>query len=153
MRSDVVKVRLMTDKHHKFSGALDCARKVLLHEGPMAFYKGFSMCWGRVSCSPDIFMRLEQATNSHAARDAHYCQLPRLRTDASSVRRWTFVALGFWTGPHTDMRAHLSNVSIFLHPNDHDLRSGSRDLSCEGVCRIFVSTPCLYVSFVVSVRT
>lgn len=47
--ADVVKVRLMTDKHHEFKGAIDCARKVLLHEGPMAFYKGFSMCWGRVS--------------------------------------------------------------------------------------------------------
>ncbi|KAH8079444.1 mitochondrial carrier [Cristinia sonorae] len=45
---DVVKVRLMTDKHHQFKGALDCARQVLLHEGPMAFYKGFSMCWGRL---------------------------------------------------------------------------------------------------------
>ncbi|TCD71641.1 hypothetical protein EIP91_007388 [Steccherinum ochraceum] len=45
---DVVKVRLMTDKHHEFKGALDCAGKVLLHEGPMAFYKGFSMCWGRL---------------------------------------------------------------------------------------------------------
>jgi len=48
---DVVKVRLMTDKTHQFKSALDCAAKVLTHEGPMAFYKGFSMCWGRVSAS------------------------------------------------------------------------------------------------------
>ncbi|KAI0812478.1 mitochondrial carrier [Irpex lacteus] len=43
---DVVKVRLMTDKHRKFRGLLHCAGQVLTHEGPMAFYKG-SGCAGR----------------------------------------------------------------------------------------------------------
>ncbi|KAI0093315.1 mitochondrial carrier [Irpex rosettiformis] len=45
---DVVKVRLMTDKHRQFSGMVHCARQVLTHEGPMAFYKGFGMCWARL---------------------------------------------------------------------------------------------------------
>ncbi|KAI0700904.1 mitochondrial carrier [Cytidiella melzeri] len=45
---DVVKVRLMTDKHRQFKGILHCAGKVLSHEGPMAFYKGFGMCWARL---------------------------------------------------------------------------------------------------------
>ncbi|THH29191.1 hypothetical protein EUX98_g4993 [Antrodiella citrinella] len=45
---DIVKVRLMTDKHHQFTSALNCAAKIMRNEGPMAFYKGFSMCWGRL---------------------------------------------------------------------------------------------------------
>ena len=38
----------MTDKHRQFNGLLHCARQVLTQEGPMAFYKGFGMCWARV---------------------------------------------------------------------------------------------------------
>ncbi|KAH9014170.1 mitochondrial carrier domain-containing protein [Lactarius deliciosus] len=45
---DVVKVRVMNDKEHKFGNVLDCVRTMLRQEGPMAFYKGFSMCWARV---------------------------------------------------------------------------------------------------------
>ena len=46
---DVVKVRLMNDKHRHIEGVVHCIKNILLHEGPMAFYKGFGMCWGRVS--------------------------------------------------------------------------------------------------------
>lgn len=45
---DVVKVRLMNDKTRQFGSALDCAKKIFVGEGPMAFYKGFSMCWMRL---------------------------------------------------------------------------------------------------------
>lgn len=45
---DVVKVRLMTDKHRQINGVVHCVKNILLHEGPLAFYKGFGMCWGRV---------------------------------------------------------------------------------------------------------
>lgn len=45
---DVVKVRLMTDKHRQLNGVFHCVKTILVNEGPMAFYKGFSMCWGRV---------------------------------------------------------------------------------------------------------
>ena len=47
-RVDVVKVRVMNDKERKFKSVLDCVRTMLRQEGPMAFYKGFSMCWARV---------------------------------------------------------------------------------------------------------
>ncbi|KAH9174226.1 mitochondrial carrier [Lactarius sanguifluus] len=45
---DVVKVRVMNDKERKFGSVLDCVRTMLRQEGPMAFYKGFSMCWARL---------------------------------------------------------------------------------------------------------
>ncbi|KAH8976995.1 mitochondrial carrier domain-containing protein [Lactarius hatsudake] len=47
-RVDVVKVRVMNDKEHKFGNVLDWVQTMLRQEGPMAFYKGFSMCWARV---------------------------------------------------------------------------------------------------------
>ena len=46
--ADVVKVRLMTDKTKQFHGVVHCVRTILVNEGPLAFYKGFGMCWGRV---------------------------------------------------------------------------------------------------------
>lgn len=45
---DVVKVRVMNDKERKYRNVLDCVRTMLKQEGPMAFYKGFSMCWARL---------------------------------------------------------------------------------------------------------
>lgn len=45
---DVVKVRLMTDKNRQLHGVMHCVKTILVNEGPMAFYKGFSMCWGRL---------------------------------------------------------------------------------------------------------
>ncbi|KAI0779878.1 hypothetical protein C8Q74DRAFT_1456295 [Fomes fomentarius] len=44
---DVVKVRLMNDKTHQYKGTFDCIRQVIVHEGPLGFYKGFGMCWAR----------------------------------------------------------------------------------------------------------
>ncbi len=49
---DVIKVRLMNDKKHEFKNAFDCVRQVLAREGPFGFYKGFGMCWARVSVFP-----------------------------------------------------------------------------------------------------
>jgi hypothetical protein len=45
---DVVKVRLMTDKNRQLNGVMHCVKTILVNEGPIAFYKGFGMCWGRV---------------------------------------------------------------------------------------------------------
>ncbi|KAI0093377.1 mitochondrial carrier [Irpex rosettiformis] len=45
---DVVKVRSMTDKTKQFHGVVHCIRTILVNEGPLAFYKGFGMCWGRL---------------------------------------------------------------------------------------------------------
>lgn len=38
----------MTDKNRQLNGVVHCVKTILVNEGPMAFYKGFSMCWGRV---------------------------------------------------------------------------------------------------------
>jgi len=45
---DVVKVRLMNDKERKINGVLDCVKTIMTREGPMAFFKGFGMCWARL---------------------------------------------------------------------------------------------------------
>lgn len=45
---DVVKVRLMNDRAHAYRGALHCTASLLANEGPLALYKGFTMCWLRL---------------------------------------------------------------------------------------------------------
>ncbi|OBZ67198.1 Mitochondrial substrate carrier family protein ucpB [Grifola frondosa] len=45
---DVVKVRLMNDKSRELNGVLDCVKKIMIQEGPLAFFKGFGMCWARL---------------------------------------------------------------------------------------------------------
>ncbi|EIN11785.1 mitochondrial carrier [Punctularia strigosozonata HHB-11173 SS5] len=45
---DVIKVRLMNDKDHKYRGTMDCVRSIVTKEGPLALYKGFGMCWARL---------------------------------------------------------------------------------------------------------
>ncbi|BGP53618.1 hypothetical protein JCM8202v2_001185 [Rhodotorula sphaerocarpa] len=45
---DVVKVRMMTDSSGTYRNALHCAATTLKNEGPLAFYKGFSMCFWRL---------------------------------------------------------------------------------------------------------
>jgi hypothetical protein len=44
-------VRIHGDKERRYKGAFDCVRTTLRNEGPLAFYKGFSMTWARVSGS------------------------------------------------------------------------------------------------------
>lgn len=48
---DVIKVRVHSDKERRYKGVFDCVRIMLKNEGPLAFYKGFGMCWARVSLS------------------------------------------------------------------------------------------------------
>ncbi|KAG0099517.1 hypothetical protein BGZ93_007275 [Podila epicladia] len=51
---DTVKVRYMNQQFNAqgkgalYSSAIDCAVKTISHEGPMALYKGFLMCWLRL---------------------------------------------------------------------------------------------------------
>ncbi|KAG8696356.1 hypothetical protein FRC08_007217 [Ceratobasidium sp. 394] len=46
---DVIKVRLMNDRAREYNGILDCIIKTIRNEGPLGYYKGFGMCWIRVS--------------------------------------------------------------------------------------------------------
>jgi hypothetical protein len=39
LQTDVIKVRLMNDKDHRYKGVTDCVRSITMHEGPLAFYK------------------------------------------------------------------------------------------------------------------
>ncbi|CAE6529868.1 unnamed protein product [Rhizoctonia solani] len=45
---DVIKVRLMNDHERMYRGVSDCIIKTLRKEGPLAYYKGFGMCWIRL---------------------------------------------------------------------------------------------------------
>ena len=60
--TDVVKVRVMNDKERQFKGISDCVRTFLRKEGPLAFYKGFGMCWARVRRNlkflPETYVRV-----------------------------------------------------------------------------------------------
>lgn len=39
----------MNDKERQYRGVSDCVKQMLQNEGPKAFFKGFGMCWARVS--------------------------------------------------------------------------------------------------------
>ncbi|KAF8313201.1 mitochondrial carrier [Clavulina sp. PMI_390] len=45
---DVIKVRIMNDTTSRYRGILHCVSDVFRFEGPLAFYKGFGMCWARL---------------------------------------------------------------------------------------------------------
>ncbi|THH08900.1 hypothetical protein EW146_g8845 [Bondarzewia mesenterica] len=45
---DVVKVRVMNDNGRQYRSVSDCIKKIVTKEGPMAFFKGFGMCWARL---------------------------------------------------------------------------------------------------------
>ncbi|GAA5854756.1 hypothetical protein JCM8547_004060 [Rhodosporidiobolus lusitaniae] len=63
---DVIKVRMMTDKTGQYSNAIHCAALLLKNEGPLAFMKGFSMCFARLwphsLVSLVVFEQLRKAT-------------------------------------------------------------------------------------------
>ena len=39
----------MNDSERVYKGVPDWVRTIMRREGPLAFYKGFGMCWARVS--------------------------------------------------------------------------------------------------------
>ena len=51
----------MTDKHRQLEGVFHGVKTILENEGPMAFYKGFSMCWARLGTHTMVsFLVFEQ---------------------------------------------------------------------------------------------
>ncbi|BGP37543.1 hypothetical protein JCM10450v2_001458 [Rhodotorula kratochvilovae] len=67
---DVVKVRVMNDRTGQYRGAIHCAALLLKNEGPLAFYKGFSMCfwrlWPHSLVSLVVFEQLRKAVGMTA---------------------------------------------------------------------------------------
>ncbi|KAG9114444.1 hypothetical protein FRC07_007649, partial [Ceratobasidium sp. 392] len=55
---DVIKVRLMNDRARAYNGILDCILKTTHNEGPLAFYKGFGMCWIRLGSHTTLTLLL-----------------------------------------------------------------------------------------------
>ncbi|KAG9114433.1 hypothetical protein FRC07_007665, partial [Ceratobasidium sp. 392] len=55
---DVIKVRLMNDRARTYNGILDCILKTTHNEGPLAFYKGFGMCWIRLGSHTTLTLLL-----------------------------------------------------------------------------------------------
>ena len=45
---DVVKTRFMNSKSGQYKGAIDCAVRMMMQEGPAAFYKGFVPSFSRL---------------------------------------------------------------------------------------------------------
>ncbi|TNY19132.1 mitochondrial carrier domain-containing protein [Rhodotorula diobovata] len=67
---DVIKVRIMSDKTGQYRGSVHCAALLLKNEGPLAFYKGFSMCfwrlWPHSLVSLVVFEQLRKAVGMTA---------------------------------------------------------------------------------------
>lgn len=67
----MVKVRLMNDKKHEYKGTFDCVRQIMVKEGVFGFYKGFGMCWARVSYS-HIYIKLEMLMLQNIAWNTYH---------------------------------------------------------------------------------
>nr|CAD7418288.1 unnamed protein product [Timema poppensis]CAD7573856.1 unnamed protein product [Timema californicum] len=58
---DVVKTRYMNSTQGEYKGAVDCAVRMLVQEGPAAFYKGFTPSFCRlVSWNIVLWITYEQ---------------------------------------------------------------------------------------------
>lgn len=74
----------MNDKERQFKGVLDCVKTIMVKEGPLAFWKGFTMCWARVSFF--LYFFLARFSLCALARDAYYSQLYCFRACQAPVR-------------------------------------------------------------------
>lgn len=72
----------MTDKNRQLNGVFHGAKTILMNEGPMAFYKGFSMCWARVRLL--VISDVPRILMLRAARDTYSRQLPHFRGAAKA---------------------------------------------------------------------
>ncbi|CAE6427480.1 unnamed protein product [Rhizoctonia solani] len=63
---DVIKVRLMNDHERMYRGVTDCVIKTLRKEGPLAYYKGFSMCWVRLGSHTTLTLLLYEQLRAWA---------------------------------------------------------------------------------------
>jgi solute carrier family 25 uncoupling protein 8/9 len=71
----------MNDKDRQLNGVVDCVRKIMAREGPLAFYKGFGMCWARVSHSALLLLPFPYSRSPPVVVGRPYDrQLPRIRT-------------------------------------------------------------------------
>ncbi|KAG8232059.1 hypothetical protein J437_LFUL012010 [Ladona fulva] len=67
---DVVKTRYMNSPKGHYKGAIDCAIRMMVKEGPMAFYKGFTPSFARL-VSWNIVMWLTYEQMKLFVRDVH----------------------------------------------------------------------------------
>ncbi|QRW17680.1 mitochondrial carrier protein [Rhizoctonia solani] len=63
---DVIKVRLMNDHKRMYRGVTDCVAKTLRKEGPLAYYKGFGMCWIRLGSHTTMTLLLYEQLRAWA---------------------------------------------------------------------------------------
>ncbi|CAE6514803.1 unnamed protein product [Rhizoctonia solani] len=63
---DVIKVRLMNDHERMYRGVSDCVIKTLRKEGPLAYYKGFGMCWIRIGSHTTLTLLLYEQLRAWA---------------------------------------------------------------------------------------
>ncbi|CAE6413758.1 unnamed protein product [Rhizoctonia solani] len=63
---DVIKVRLMNDHERMYRGVSDCVIKTLRKEGPLAYYKGFGMCWIRLGSHTTLTLLLYEQLRAWA---------------------------------------------------------------------------------------
>ncbi|KDN50771.1 hypothetical protein RSAG8_01269, partial [Rhizoctonia solani AG-8 WAC10335] len=63
---DVIKVRLMNDHERMYRGVTDCIVKTFRKEGPLAYYKGFGMCWIRVGTHTTLTLLLYEQLRAWA---------------------------------------------------------------------------------------
>ncbi|CAE6459292.1 unnamed protein product [Rhizoctonia solani] len=63
---DVIKVRLMSDHERIYRGVSDCIIKTLRKEGPLAYYKGFGMCWIRLGSHTTLTLLLYEQLRAWA---------------------------------------------------------------------------------------
>ncbi|KAG8779760.1 hypothetical protein FRC12_023858 [Ceratobasidium sp. 428] len=63
---DVIKVRLMNDRVRAYNGVVDGIIKTIRNESPLAFYKGFGMCWMRLGSHTTLTLILYEQLRAWA---------------------------------------------------------------------------------------
>ncbi|CAE6529279.1 unnamed protein product [Rhizoctonia solani] len=63
---DVIKVRMMNDHERMYRGVSDCIIRTLRKEGPLAYYKGFGMCWIRLGSHTTLTLLLYEQLRAWA---------------------------------------------------------------------------------------
>lgn len=86
----------MNDKERQYKGVSDCVKQMIQKEGPRALYKGFGMCWARVSVPSVTFMfsvshRVTHELTIGAAWNAHHPEFRSIRTFEIALRRSSYV--------------------------------------------------------------
>lgn len=133
---DIVKVRMQTSPAGTYAGMLDCASRLLRHEGPLAFYKGtLTPLLGIGACVSIQFGALEGAKRALAARNAPGQPLSGLQLLAAGS--FAGLANSVVSGPVEHIRIRLQTQSATKPEYNGPFHAMRKIWGAHGISGIF----------------